>query len=265
MNLIRAKELEKRYIPSRGVWRGVVYMLPVPVPREPACYHYLQTDTPGHVRVVSNRAGVGEQDLMLVELEVPPQHLVTLDRDGHLRLLPRSDDAGRAAGTIVPFSQTELEAWQKSMTIDPQRLADSRNAGYRDLSELEVDGRASEPTNAEFALLEAAVQAPLPEDYLAFVRAINGGCPLRSYSPKADFDLEEFYAVSGELQMDSIRHILAEAGVPVVPIAHNGGGDSLVYGRKRGKWVVQIFRHEDGALEPAAKSLVAFVKTLEAP
>lgn len=269
--VIEAADIQVERIEGRGEWRGKRLLLGVT--RLPGWLYHLGADPEGDAGVTSvkKKSMTGQPEVCVCRFRFafPPAHMRYLDEDGHVVFTPLNEDAGLLAGTLQAFSPEELQRFEQSLMVDPDAQALCTSLGFCDLRELEVAWRRPPPTVEQLQRLEHALDAPLPEDFRAFVSAVHGGAPLLDQHPTIDGAISGLIGVDDASGMSLMNLVDQQVSVRCLPIATLDDGDALVYLRlmkgwliRRTVWRVHIFRHESGELEATRLTLVKLINGL---
>lgn len=153
----------------------------------------------------------------------------------------------------------------------------------RDLIELPMDHHGKPvatppPTGGQIALVERLLKAPLPEDYVAFLRFSNGGHPqldtfyITRDGAREPWTIDHFFHVAADSPAtEDTRDVLwqyrtLEPDLPqrFLPIADNGFGDLLLLDLTDGGQgrVVLWVHDEDWPLFEVAESFAGLIDGL---
>jgi hypothetical protein len=126
-------------------------------------------------------------------------------------------------------------------------------------------------TAAQMSAIEARFGGPLPPDYAAFLRSVNGGVPSRSFLRRGrdSFDVESFHGIGASTSAYDVekasRWPSDTLGRPVVAIAGNGAGDQLIFLAPGDPGVYQWIHDEERAPILMAPSFTELLAMLELP
>ncbi|MGZ0701870.1 SMI1/KNR4 family protein [Pseudomonas piscis] len=128
------------------------------------------------------------------------------------------------------------------------------------------------PSLDEIAEFQARHGVTLPEDYVKFLRTVNGGAPTLNFfeSDDAEFAIEAFHYLALQSDANDCYSIAVasewpseELGRQVIAIAGDGSGDQLIIDPSLGP-EVRLWRHDDGSqpeiLAPRFEALLAGLK-----
>ncbi|MGC5700627.1 SMI1/KNR4 family protein [Pseudomonas sp. NFXW11] len=128
------------------------------------------------------------------------------------------------------------------------------------------------PSLEQLAEFQARHGIKLPDDYVAFIRSINGGIPTLNFftNEECEFVVETFHHLSLIDDQDDCYNISIASAWPsedlgrtLIAIAGDGSGDQLVFDLSLGPQV-RLWRHDDGQ-QPViiAASFADFIDRLE--
>ena len=132
-----------------------------------------------------------------------------------------------------------------------------------------------EPDATGVAEFERRLGAQLPEDYKAFLRVANGGCPAVNWleTRAGPFQIEAFYSLSPDQEdhysvSRASRWPARDLGRKVVAVAGDGSGDQLLLDYVSDPPIVSWWQHDHGKNEqpiPIAPNFSDFLDLLVVP
>jgi len=156
-----------------------------------------------------------------------------------------------------------MRAWKDALQVDAAADQACRALGFRPLGELKTAWREPKPpTRGEWTKAAALVGETLPQEYLAFTAAINGGSPWLGRIESPEADVSGFLVAGSAFQEGVAEQILGLRNQRVLPVAVCANGDRLVMRCAGGDWQVDLWNHETTKFESVSGSLVALINML---